>query len=112
MIFVLDIITLARSVTIGLALPFRDLNNSLTFLCQQSVTDVKVILYYVILNAEYVAIHFIIGTSSCCLELECSKFINCEHKLFSTLEFYREMVTASSSVADKCFTWFCERGLG
>lgn len=43
MIFVLDIITLARSVTIGLALPFRDLNNSLTFLCQQSVTDVKVI---------------------------------------------------------------------
>ena len=64
------------------------------------------------LNAEYVAILFIIGMSSCCLELECSKFINCEHKLFSTLEFYREMVAASSSVADKCFTWFCERGLG
>lgn len=45
MIFVLDIITLARSVTIGFALPSRDLNNSLKLLCQQLVTDVKVICH-------------------------------------------------------------------
>lgn len=47
MIFVLDIITLARSVTISFALPSRDLNNSLKLLCQQLVTDVKVILCHI-----------------------------------------------------------------